>query len=692
MLSNLTLQIKNFNSYIDSGVINLDGKIILSGVDDNGVSNGTGKSTILKALDLFLNDDYKDYTKADIKTLTNANAKRGGYIDITVKCMLDGVPFEANLNGKEYFKLTADEYMLNKFRQELTGCIMNQGLVDNIADFEKRSELDNYIDRFYNTKEIVTKLKDLETSTSVKINESLDKAKADYNSKANKVSLLENRIASLKESINYYSQFEGTDVKALESTIFLAKKELEGLEIDYDFEKRKANASINGIKLELSKIEINLSHSKSIEESAKLKLKDSSKQVEITKQRDDYIRTQTNVIRNRYLTDINNYIIKMVVAYNNKKLNEKPNEIASIEDLDKVNAIYSKEFEYGCTYKDILVKSKSDYSEISSICGSANLIKVEFIPANQTPTEPYYITYDENLKLKGSIPQDLNLDFSTIKKGIIDTSYYDNQLKGFDVEVFNKQIETERETQNNLLQTQKQLNKQLEKENNSYNELLQKELKFTNVVSKIKDAELKIENKVRLDKLKEELSSCESELSVANTDTLMSKSVVEKLEFNISELHKIISNVCQFSGEELRAEFGTKLARISTILLEDIFGMKGTISLTSNGSKTSFKFNEGIGDLSFKSLSGGQLQKIKVCINLAMLLFFYKDRQYIFLDEVFQNLDEPSKQRLIQYIVKELKIKNVLLIQHDNLKFNGFRDLIVYRGKDLNSVVKEVNN
>ena len=34
-------------------------------------------------------------------------------------------------------------------------------------------------------------------------------------------------------------------------------------------------------------------------------------------------------------------------------------------------------------------------------------------------------------------------------------------------------------------------------------------------------------------------------------------------------------------------------------------------------------------------------------------------------------------------------IKNVLLIQHDTLKFEGFRDVIVYRGKDLNSVVKE---
>ncbi len=650
MLSNLTINIKNFNSYLDSGDINLDGKIILSGIDDNGISNGTGKSTILKALNLFLTDEYKDYTKTDIKTLTNINAKRGGYIDITIKCNIDGTPFEANLNGKDYFKLTADEYLFNKFRQELTGSIMNQGLVDNIADFEKRSELDNYIDKFYNTKEIVTKLKDLESTTISKINVSLQKAKEDYNNKVNKVNLLNGKIASLRDYISRYAQFEALDIKTLETEALATQKELNSLTKDYYLEKSKYSSIINDIQS---------------------KLRESAKQVDLARQKEEYIATQTTKLRLDYLNQIGDYINKAVRQYNNKKLEEKPDNIVSIEDLESINSYYFKEWQYGVTYKQIIYEVRNNYNKVENLCNFIKPIKVDFVPLGDEKDLEYYVTYDTNLKLKGRIPEDLDLDFKHIQLGKVNTSYYDSQLKDFDVD---------------------DLNKQLEDAKSKYNSLLEEEVKYTKLVSDYNNLKSQIDNYNALISFKRDLDYAESDLSVCNTDVMLAKAEVDRFEFNISELHKIIDSVCKFSGEELRAEFGTKLARISTILLEDIFGMKGTLSLDSNGTKTSFKFNEGAGDLSFKVLSGGQLQKIKVCINLAMLLFFYKDRQYIFLDEVFQNLDDPSKQRLIQYIVKELKIKNVLLIQHDNLKFEGFRDLIVYRGKDLNSIVKEVNN
>lgn len=649
MISNLILNIKNFQSYIDSGDINLDGRIILSGIDNNGLSNGTGKSTILKSLDLFLTEEYKDYTKADIKALTNANAKRGSYIDITVRCLIDGVPFEANLNGKDYFKLTADEYMLNKFKQELSGSIMNQGLVDNIADFEKRSELDNYIDKFYNTKEIVTKLKDLETITVTKINEALNKANTDYNNKVNKVNLLTNEINSLKNNIAMYEQYNNIDIKTLNTAILSVKEQCKEFNKDYEFEKSKFSNAINRINAELS---------------------NNRNQIELIKQRDEYIRTQTQRTREVYLNKLNSYIEREVRNYNNSKLNDKPSELVSIEDLDKINRLVEGiEFSYGVTYKDIIAKTRNNQNEIEKICNFVKPVTVLFVPSYQEPSNSYYVSYTEDFKFKVNIPADMKLDLNSITLDKVDTSYFDSQIKNIDVEA---------------------LTKQLDKYKACYNNLLEEELKLTKLKGELRDYEFQLEGYNKLVGFKQQLETDEKELSIINTDAILAKQEVEKFEFRISELHKIIDSVCKFSGEELREEFGTKLAKISTILLEDIFNMKGTVSLESNGTKTSFKFNEGIGDLSFKSLSGGQLQKIKICINLAMLLFFYKDRQYIFLDEVFQHLDNPSKQRLIQYIVKELKIKNVLLIQHDTLKFEGFRDLVVYRGKDLNSVVKEV--
>ena len=648
MLSDLVLNIKNFQSYLDSGDIHLDGKIILSGIDDSGESNGSGKSTILKALDLFLTDEYKDYTKADIKGLTNINAKRGGYINITLKCVIDGTPFEANIDGKDYFKLTADEYMLNKLRQELTGSIMNQGLVDNIADFEKRSELDNYIDKFYNTKEIIAKLKDLETTTVNKINVSLDKAKEDYNNKVNKVNLLNGKILSLNSYIGMYEQYEGIDVKALETEYLVAQKKVSELTKDYESEKWRYSNIIKDIQHQLD---------------------ESKNQVKIAQEKEEYILTQTSKLRTKYINDVHNYIITAVREYNNKKLSEKPDNVVSIEDLESINRSYSKEWEYGVTYKQIIAEVRDNYNKVEQICNFVKPITIDFIPLGTETDKEHYITYDENLKLKGRIPEDLELDFKHIQMGTVNTDYYDKQLKDFDVN---------------------SLNKQLEEAKNQYQNVLEQEVEYTRLTSSMNELKAQIDNYNRLVSFKKDLEEAQSELAQCNTDTILAEQEVNRFEFNISELHKIIDNVSRFSGEELRTEFGTKLARISTILLEDIFGKKGTISLDSNGTKTNFRFNEGSGDLSFKSLSGGQLQKIKICINLAMLLFFYKDRQYLFLDEVFQHLDNPSKQRLIQYLVKELKIKNVLLIQHDTLKFDGFKDLVVYRGKDLNSTVKEV--
>jgi hypothetical protein len=54
---------------------------------------------------------------------------------------------------------------------------------------------------------------------------------------------------------------------------------------------------------------------------------------------------------------------------------------------------------------------------------------------------------------------------------------------------------------------------------------------------------------------------------------------------------------------------------------------------------------------------------------------------------VFQHLDNPSKGLLINYIVKELGIKNILLIQHDSLKFEGFKEIRVFRDENKNTKV-----
>lgn len=667
MVSDLKLRIKNYKSYLDSGWINLDGKIILTGVDERGRSNGVGKTSILEVLDMFITSNYEEWTKADIVSVINNTCGKKEGLELSLNCIVDGVEFTGSITGRDHLVFEGNSYLYNKFKQEFTGCIMNQGLVDNIADFEKRSELDNYIDRFYNVKEIITKLGDFKNDTSTEFNNSLEQVKTDISNIENETRVVDSQIFRLQGSLEQYSKFTQVDKKALKSELEPLKEKAKEYKDSYANIKYELNNKIKYNENILS----NNNNTKVLKEIENLKLS-----------KEQYINAQIQNKKTTYL----NKLYELVNSACDNRYKQESSEILDndldsdvLSDIAYEISLFRDDWEKNTpeTGREVLDTLDTFDKEIKTIIGSSvKKIQIKIISESDMHEcdSEYYIIYknlDTKIDIKYHVPQfvaevinNMSFDWSTP-----DTFYWDNRIKSLE----NPNLDL-----NKIDSETKELKEELTK-------VLVKESEKIQLDLKISEIETKLKGKQEYDRMITEIETLENKKNELSKDLEEWTNRKEILEKRLSDLNNLIGSITKYSGEDLRKEFGTKLGHLASVLVEDIFGFKGEIALDSNGSKTSFKFNEGNGFLSFKRLSGGQLQKIKLAINLAMLLFFYKDRQYIFLDEVFQHLDPASKEDLINYIVNKLNIKNVLLIQHEDLVFPGFKELRLIRDSSHNT-------
>lgn len=737
MLSNLQIRLQNFKSYLDSGWVSLDGKNVLVGIDSRGYSNGSGKSSILDALSLFLDNSWEEYNKSEVQNLTNTNSPKKQYIIISVKCVIDGEPFEAQITGADAFIFVGDRYKLNKFQQELSGSIMNQGLINNLADFEKRSQLDAYIDQFYNVKEIITKLKDFQGETVSKLTGSLTKLEKDINSLELKTQELNQKNYSLKGQLELYKQYSDEDLNTLETKEASLREVLNNSYMDFAEQKLKLQNEKQSITQKLNSLKETESLAEIIERYK------SDKQTFISNEKSKYLNSCTKDIDSIVFSYVNGiqgvYRIKYLKDIEDRR-SQRLNKLKELQD--KINLLSNKapgyklnefeinelniavrewcpeEYKLGTTYQEVLDDLSLFYSKVKSVIEQeskevkelrkaydsvpplnmekskiqkeAEELSIVTMNKKLVSSKPkgYYLIWDYNFETNSfefeqnlpieyfGLKLDINEMLSKISKFNCNTSYYDHQI-----ELLNSKAKE------SSIEEVKKLNLRINEIDKKLSELMEKETSYIKTYTEWNDINTRLKGYQTYLYLCESLTNIQNSINTSNEKLESLNSEREIYTKRKEDLVKIIDSVSKYSGEELRNEFGFKLAKLSSMILNDIFNLDGEISLESNGSRTMFKYNDGNGFLSFKVLSGGQLQKIKLAINLSLLLFFYKDRQYIFLDEVFQHLDNPSKNLLINYIVKELGIKNILLIQHDSLKFEGFKEIRIFRDEHKNTTI-----
>ena len=665
MISNLKIRIKNYKSYLDSGWISLDGKIILTGVDIRGRSNGVGKSSILDALNMFLTEDYLDYSKADITSVINNNAGKKDKLEISVNCNIDDKEFTGIISGKDHLTFYGDEYLYSKFKNELNGSIMTQGLVDNIADFEKRSELDNYIDRFYNTKEIISKLTDFKEQTTTNFNTSIRDLTTKRDDLKSQIFTQSTILARLQGSLDSCKEILGVEEKTLQNSLKTLSGEYMSINTDYVREKSELNAKISIVKKQLQD---------NNSDALLQKIND------FKLDKDAFYKNTIYAKKSDFLTKLSKVVQDACNKEYYSALENNYSAILETDVLSQINEVVGVQFLQGTTGADIFKRLNTDNDKVKTILNnriSRTQVSILEYNVDYANMDGFYIMYrnlDTKIDIKYHIPDFvlnaikdlLNYDWSEPDTYNFDVRIKEceDKIKSCNISQLNKDLDTYTKELNNLILNEAR-SKELKSQISSITDLLDKIKTYKDTSNKIE------ETKKVLDTLNQQLIDVESKLTI--------------LQDRLSAFNNLTTSIVKYSMEDLRKEFGTKLSHLATLLVKDIFGFDGEISLDSNGNKTSFKFNEGNGFLSFKRLSGGQLQKIKLSINLAMLLFFYKDRQYIFLDEVFQHLDPASKEDLITYITNNLNIKNILLIQHEDLSFEGFKELKIHRDSSGNT-------
>lgn len=737
MLSNLNIRIQNFKSYIDSGWINLEGKNVLVGVDTRGYSNGSGKSSIIDALALFLDDNWKNYNKTEVGTLTNINSPKKEYIIISLKCDIDGELFEAQITGRDGFSFNGNYHLLAKFQQEMSGAIMTQGLINNLADFEKRSQLDEYIDQFYNVKEVISKLKDFQKDTSLNFGKkigSLNNLIEEYDSVIKNAT---SEYYTAKGQMTLYQDFLGEDIHSLELTISEHLQKLNSL--NDDFSNKRNN--LQNEKMSLTNRSAELKNVELIRQ--RLEREKQRKEEYIANEKTSFYAKATRTLKGIVTKYVETIQYSYGRDYNSeleRKKKERIDKIRSIEEriqllslktsdyiltdeeLNEVNFVLKdwtpEPFRKGDTYGQVvdtlnrfvinvknviegdsqeIINLRKELQEVPNVNYNKSAIvkkaeelvisadMLKYAPVNK-PLYHIYYDYDEvknEFIFTYNLPQDFpefvfSLDhlISSMPVLFIDTTYFDSNIAKIEEEL---KVDTFEELE--------RISSRIKVIDEELVNLSEREVLYQKELEKYYSVNARLEGAKKYVKLSTDLML--SQTVINENEEVKAKVVEEKDMFVLrqEDMNKLINNISQFSGEELRNEFGFKLAKLSSVLLNDIFNLEGEIMLESNGLRTVFKYNDGNGFLSFKVLSGGQLQKIKLSINLALLLFFHKDRQYIFLDEVFQHLDNPSKGLLINYIIKDLGIKNILLIQHDSLKFEGFKEIRVYRDEQKNTRV-----
>lgn len=736
MLSNLNIRVQNFKSYLDSGWVSLDGKHTLVGVDTKGYSNGSGKSSILDALDLFLDNNWTKYNKTESRTLTNINVPNKEYIIISIKCQLDGELFEAQINGKDGFLFSGDKSKLFKFQQELTGAIMNQGLINNLADFEKRSQLDSYIDQFYKVEEVISKLKDFQKDTILNLGKKIDSLNTVINTEKLALAKENEKYLTSLGQITLYQQYSEENIAELEKEFKQSCLNVDGLYSDFhndrntlQNEKYKASLRISDLgSVEILRQKLNRAKENrdNFINSERTKFLSSvSRQLSSTISK--YVETIGYIYGAQYNKEVENRkqerlntIKELQEKINNLSL-KTPEYVLTSEEISKVNKAVKdwipQEFKLGDTYKTVkdslnwfvtevkkvveedsqqVISLRKELENVPNIKYTKTAIQKraeslsiysdmkKYAPAKKPD---YYVYWDYNedtkqFEVDSNLPTEFErtLDISAFFSGLplfsYDTSNYDKEISSIEEEL---KVDTFKEL-TTLTERVSEIDKEL-------SDITKRELDYQKALNYKNDLDARIKGSKKFLELTTDMTIASNNIQVIEDKLSYIESEKEIYVKRQDDMNKLVDNISRFSGGELRNEFGYKLAKLSSVLLNDIFNLEGEISLESNGLRTTFKYNDGNGFLSFKVLSGGQLQKIKIAINLALLLFFYKDRQYIFLDEVFQHLDNPSKGLLINYIVNELGIKNILLIQHDTLKFEGFKEIRVYRDENKNTKV-----
>lgn len=744
-LSNLQIKITNFKSIKETDWISLDGKIEILGKNFiDGGSNGSGKSSILEALytivslcEVSANTDEQKLLKKyyrDNKYPFEILVKfKIGYEDYHITATPEGIK-EGTIEAKKHLYTLITSFLM----QGMSNSLIKQEASQVKSVISSYFECEEIIDNIIKNSEIVKQ--QLESKLATLKDEKVDfenkKIKTENNLENNNTELdrLKNEKTEIQNKIGFSSfiPYDKNIHENLRNEIeeLSIKVKVLGSEITTLYEEKTELA--NGIE---SKIKGLKEKKISILETAEslyvrtIGNKFSSYVKKAIKefndlQKKDYEKKNKTAQENKELRikEIQDKIIELE-SLNSKKAYISENQRKNIlSRSDKYTTLISHELEIKMMKEetkqlcsdllDIVKSSESEtieklVKELSTIKKSSvkkfsetevSIYTLKNKPKRNLPS--YYIVYNwdietntrtiiENtatiidpIKLNSSlqeienyqIPNTTDLDKEIEKLENTDTS---KRLKEVASDITKKQ--------ELIIDFEKKLNESREKEkhlneNKIKSELFQEEnKKLLRIDSDIEERNLslfelekkQIENTLRLSKISEQIDRWEQFLENINNDTRLVKNSFK--DFIIDLYNDRLEPLIEF--------YSNKVFNLNSKLIVKI------------GSKTKQPSLNGI---KFDFTSGGEKSKALFIFSLAHRDYLSKQRgfnnNYIFCDEVFDGMDEISRQQSIQFLTQGLVMENVLVISHmEDTTLPHFKRIIVTKNEN-GTLINQLNN
>lgn len=734
-LNNLQIKIKDFKSIQDTDWISLDGKVEVIGRNFiDGGSNGSGKSSILEAL-------YTSVSLCDVNDKSDKQKQLKKYFrdnkypfeilvkfcvgnkDYQIKATPDGIK-EGTAEGRKHLYMLITSFLM----QGMINSLIKQEASEVKTIISSYFECDDIIDSIIENSEIVkeqlnTKLDDLNEDQS-DCDANLSKIEINLENRHGDLERLENEKIEIEKKIGVeafipYDENKHTtilsEIEFLTSSITTMDKEIMKLYEEKDslsngvenkikeLKEKKNNIIETAEKLYIRTIgnkfgsyvkkankEYNDLQKKEYDEKNASSQKEKEEKIAEIKRKIEEI--EKLELKPTYITDEQRKnILKRTSEYSEEilkiiEVKTVRNETSNLHD-DLMDVVQSTESET----KDKLKK------ELSTIKKSAvkkfKEIKIHVFTIKNKPKQKipdHYIVYkwDSENNKKTIIENTATMldveKIDTVLQEIED--YQAPDISNLDVRINElentdsaKQIEDINDVISKKQQTKVESEKKLEESREVEKQLNE---------SKIKSELFEDENK--------RLLSIESDITTA-------KETIEDLVKRISQYQEKLSETTQqisrWEQFRLEIEKSTKLVKNSfkdyiinlyNDRLVDLidFYSKRIYNLNSKldvkiGSKTKQPSLNGI---KFEYTSGGEKSKALFIFSLAHRDYLSKQRgfnnEYIFCDEVFDGMDEISRQQSIQFLTEGLVMENVLVISHlEDTTFPYFKKIKVTKNE-----------
>ncbi len=716
-LNNLQIKIKDFKSIQDTDWISLDGKIEVIGRNYiDGGSNGSGKSSILEAL-------YTSVSLCDVNEKSDEQKQLKKYFKDNKNPFEILVKF--NVGNKNYqIKATPDGVKegtaeAKKHLYTLITSFLMQGMANSLIK-QEANDVKTVISSYFECDDIIDNIiknSDLVRGQLERKLEDLIKDKTEYDTILSKD---EGRLEIYQKDLERLENSKIEIQKKVGFATFVPYDENKYTKILSEIEKFES--SIKTMDSEIMKLyEEKASLSSGVENKIKELKEEKTNIIETAKNL--YIRTIGNkfVSYVKKVTKEYNDSQKREYDTKNKLAQEdKDNKIAELKSkIEELEKIESKTTYISDNQRKSILNRSSKYTEIISKKIEVKTVKDE--------TQHLYKDLLTIVKSTESETKDkLEKELSAIKKCAV-KKFQEIKIQVFTLKnkpkkklpkyyiVYYWDFETNKKTITENTATMLDIDKlsNVLQEIESYqapdttdldNKII--ELENTDAVKKIKDIDFiiskKQQNKLESEeilnesretekqlhesKIKSELFEEENKklLSIDNELTTTKKSIDDIVKNKNHYTEKISETTQQINRWEQflsNIEKDTKLVKNSfRDYIIDLYNDR-LEALIDFYSKKVFNLNSklvvkigskirqpSLNGIKFDFTSGGEKSKALFIFSLAHRDYLSKQRgfnnDYIFCDEVFDGMDDISRQQSIQFLTQGLVMENVLVISH----------------------------